>query len=217
MACVDHIGEECPECGIQHRLIESLPKRPLRVSEVRSFEESLGARVGYPILPVSGELFGLETEADATKDVVMATEDLVRVVGYYADVGWVVDEEVAVDTRESPEEVAFGMYKDVSMEFVEVLEYLLADQEAEGPSGVRDKTVLRRLLMNWADGEPDQSRQFAPDSESDREMKCCYCGETFLESAVRYEERFGVCLWWCPTEGCEGAGVGFDIQPLTLS
>lgn len=46
-------------------------------------------------------------------------------------------------------------------------------------------------------------------------MMCLHCGETVNEADIVYERRFGnpFALWYCPTEGCDGAGVGFDLHP----
>lgn len=67
---------------------------------------------------------------------------------------------------------------------------------------------------------PDYKDPFAPDRDGDREMKCLHCGETFNEQEVTYERRFvgntanDQPLWYCPTSGCDGRGVGFDIHAV---
>lgn len=73
--------------------------------------------------------------------------------------------------------------------------------------------MLKMMSGMGDDPEPTHDNQFAPDLDSGRELECMHCTETFPESAVVYEERFGDYLWWCPTEGCDGAGVGFDLMP----
>ena len=60
--------------------------------------------------------------------------------------------------------------------------------------------------------EPDYNDPFSPSKDGDKEMGCLHCGETFNEQEIVYEERFGRTLWWCPTEDCDGAGVGMDIR-----
>lgn len=65
------------------------------------------------------------------------------------------------------------------------------------------------------DLEPDYRDAFAPERNSQREMLCLHCGETCTEDEIVYERRHGnpEPLWWCPTPGCDGAGVGFDLHP----
>ena len=59
---------------------------------------------------------------------------------------------------------------------------------------------------------PDYKDPFSPSRDGEKEMACLHCGSTFSESEIVYEKRFGRELWWCPIEGCDGAGVGIDIQ-----
>ena len=68
-----------------------------------------------------------------------------------------------------------------------------------------------RLHQEDCDHEPDFDDPFAPDLDSDREVVCLHCTAEFLEKEVVYEKRFGTFLWRCPTDGCDGRGVGFDI------
>jgi len=59
---------------------------------------------------------------------------------------------------------------------------------------------------------PDYKDPFSPSKDGEKEMGCLHCGKTFNEQEIVYEERFGRTLWWCPTEGCDGAGVGIDLR-----
>jgi hypothetical protein len=64
--------------------------------------------------------------------------------------------------------------------------------------------------------EPDYNDPFAPVKGGQRKMRCLHCGEIFVEEELQYEKRFGRTLWWCPTVGCDGAGVGFDIHSIEV-
>ncbi len=48
-------------------------------------------------------------------------------------------------------------------------------------------------------------------------VECLHCGERYRSDSIRYILRYGDNLWWCPTDGCDGAGFGFDILSYTDS
>lgn len=81
------IEEVCSDCGARRRVIESLPKQPLRVSKVRE----LGSRpqIGgiHPVMAVRGSAVGFPTEEEITRQIVLATGGKTRVVGYYEGTG----------------------------------------------------------------------------------------------------------------------------------
>lgn len=84
------------------------------------------------------------------------------------------------------------------------------------------ETITRRRLHqedcdDQADDPiaPDYRDPFSPDRDGDREMRCLHCGATFNEAEIVYEKRVHSphALWYCPMEGCDGSGVGFDLFP----
>ncbi len=60
---------------------------------------------------------------------------------------------------------------------------------------------------------PDFNDPFAPNLESTQVVTCLHCGSSYEERQVAWQFRHGQWLWWCPTQNCDGAGVGFDILP----
>lgn len=68
---------------------------------------------------------------------------------------------------------------------------------------------------------PDHADEFAPRLGGTRTLACHHCGETCSEAEVVWEQRGDTALadligplWYCPTRGCCGAGVGFDLHPI---
>ena len=44
------------------------------------------------------------------------------------------------------------------------------------------------------------------------QVRCLHCGETYSSSEMVWrKEGDGPGLWFCPTEGCTGAGFDYDI------
>lgn len=206
------LGEVCPECGTRRRVIESLPKQPLRVSKVRGLEEVPQIEASHPVLPVPGSLVGFPTEDEITEDIVLAREEEAQMLRFYDGTGWVLEHTVESSGNESSEEMAERLADGLTEYMVmDTLEATI-DAFAEGtiPNGL-DGVDLLSLLSDPDDPSEDYTDPFAPDLDSTREVECLHCGARFEESAVTYEQRFGDYQWWCPTEGCDGAGVGFDI------
>lgn len=49
------------------------------------------------------------------------------------------------------------------------------------------------------------------------EVRCLHCGRRFVSSEMVWDRRgadWGPEFWHCPTQGCAGAGFGFDIFPV---
>lgn len=67
--------------------------------------------------------------------------------------------------------------------------------------------------------EPDYEDPFAPKPGRKRLVKCLHCGDEYTEDLVIFGTKPAASdapepLWWCPTPGCDGAGVGFDIHSV---
>lgn len=216
----DRLGEVCPECGTRCRVIESLPKQPLRVRKVAALEEAAHVEVSQPVLPVRGSLVGYATEEEVTRDMVVVTKDVTRILGYYEETGWVLEHTFENQEEASPEEMAertARAWGEIILEEMDDVAQMMDEIgepfEETGLTNAGSGTNLLKLMTDTSDPEPDYDGPFAPEAGSDQEMECLHCQEVFPESAITYEQRFGEYLWWCPTEGCDGAGVGFDIHP----
>jgi hypothetical protein len=114
MVDTEHIGGYCPNCGTLHRVIESIPARPLRMTEVESMRDSDNVVFCMGVMMMSGGLVGMDTEEDVTEDIVLATEVSTRLLSLYRDHGWVVEVEVEHEEDESAEEVAMDVYRDAA-------------------------------------------------------------------------------------------------------
>lgn len=114
MVETEHIGGYCPHCGTLHRVIESIPARPLRTSEVRSISESDDIVLCREIMAMSGDMAGMSTDEEVTEDIVLANETAARVLTFYRGHGWVVEIEEEYGESESPEEVAEEVYQDAA-------------------------------------------------------------------------------------------------------
>lgn len=137
------IEEVCSECGARRRVIESLPKQPLRVSKARE----LGSRpqIGgvHPVMAVRGSAIGFPTEAEITRQIALATAEKTHVVGYYAGTGWVIEHSFEHGEGESPEEAA----ERVGEEFSESL----AEDTAEAMSDLLGDSVIHEEDLDLED------------------------------------------------------------------
>lgn len=65
---------------------------------------------------------------------------------------------------------------------------------------------------------PDYEDPFAPKPGSRRKVECLHCDQAFAEDQIQYGLKPSVStdpedtFWWCPTPGCDGKGMGFDIH-----
>lgn len=114
MVETDHIGGYCPHCSTHHRVIESIPARPLRTSEVRSINDSDDIVLCREIMAMSGDMAGMSTDEEVTEDIVLANKTVARVLTFYRGHGWVVEIEDEYKEGESPEEAAEEVYRDAA-------------------------------------------------------------------------------------------------------
>lgn len=106
-----HIGKKnCPQCGEHHHRVESLPNHPLLQDEIAALNDSESIEVVFPVVFMSGAAFGIDEEV--AEDIVLATERKTRLIGFYENVGWVVDIEVQNDTEDDPRQVAEQLVRD---------------------------------------------------------------------------------------------------------
>jgi hypothetical protein len=93
-----HPGTECSHCGLHHKIIESLPERPLTEEEVNSLNKGESLVLAEPINLLRGELMpGFESSDWTTEDIVIATDSAAKVLSLHEGHGWVVDVEAPLD------------------------------------------------------------------------------------------------------------------------
>lgn len=114
MVATEHIGGYCPDCGTHHRVIDSIPARPLRMIEVGSMSDSEDVVLCRAVMGMSGDMAGMDTDEEVTEDIVLATEKSSRVLHLYREHGWVVEAEVEHREDESAKEVAEDVYQDAA-------------------------------------------------------------------------------------------------------
>lgn len=106
----EHIGGYCPDCGTHHRVVESIPARPLRMSEVDSLKESDDIVFCMQLMWMSGDMAGMDTDEDVTEDIVLTNETVTRLLSLYKGHGWVVEVEEEHGEDEAAEDVATDVY-----------------------------------------------------------------------------------------------------------
>lgn len=95
---LDYLDQECEECLTDHRVIESLPKRPVEKVELEDWcteqVEWEGEFVYFKPIYFENELTHDDLSETATGTLVFGTEDNVVQVALYNRVGWVVEKEI---------------------------------------------------------------------------------------------------------------------------
>lgn len=112
----EHLGEECPNCGVVHRVIESLPDKPLSWTEVESLEDSERIAFAQGIEFMSGGMFGMDAQ-EVTENVVLSTSSSSMLLSRYLGTGWVVEQEAEHGDDESPKEVGQELWMEASQGF----------------------------------------------------------------------------------------------------
>ena len=120
------VGDACPECGTRHRVIESLPDRPMTLEEVEQLEESDTFEFVIEVGGYTGELVAVNLEKDVTREIITVTETTLRVISHYMDRGWIVEIERDVGEDESPREAGLAMFDRVTSERPSELEVTFA-------------------------------------------------------------------------------------------
>jgi len=50
-----------------------------------------------------------------------------------------------------------------------------------------------------------------PNPETNKEVTCSVCGQTYNEHMIRFKHRGGLWAWYCKTKTCEGQQIGGDL------
>lgn len=109
-----HFGEECPQCGTVHRVLDSLPDQPLTRSQIQGLRDSDQIEFARGIMFMSGGIFGYDTDEELTEDVVLSTAASTKVLSHYDDTGWVVEMESEHADDDDPTEVGEQMWAEGS-------------------------------------------------------------------------------------------------------
>lgn len=97
-------GEVCPECGTHHRVVESIPARPLRVTELNEMEESGKMALAMPMVAAFGSMAESEDGTDTTREIVLSTTEKAYILSFESEHGWVVASEREHQEDEDPVE-----------------------------------------------------------------------------------------------------------------
>lgn len=116
----DHLGEECPSCGVVHRVVESLPDKPLSRGGIDSLEGSENIAFAEGVEFFFGEMAGPNAD-EATENLVLSMSSSTRLLSRYAGTGWVVEQEIEHETDEDPEQVGRELWMEASQHLSEAM------------------------------------------------------------------------------------------------
>jgi hypothetical protein len=108
-------GEVCAECGTHHQIVDSIPARPLRVSELDELEESETVALAMPVVAAFGNLAESEEEEETTREIVLSTMNAARILSFEPDHGWVVADEREHEEGDDPVEMGMWLQQKSSM------------------------------------------------------------------------------------------------------
>lgn len=108
-----HIGEVCPDCGTHHRVLETLPAKPLTRSAIESLTEGEIIHYAQGIGWRDPEFLGVDGDDDVTENLVLATDGSVVVVRLY-EPGWVVEYEETPAEDEDVEQLGKKIWNQAS-------------------------------------------------------------------------------------------------------
>lgn len=107
---LDYLDQECEVCFTDHRVIESLPERPVEKAELEEWREKQdewdGKFIYFEPIYFENELTHEDLSETATATLVFGTEDNVVQVALYNDAGWVVEKEINIPDGGDPVEMA---------------------------------------------------------------------------------------------------------------
>lgn len=106
--------EECPVCFTNHRVVDSLPRKPLTKSVVKKLNDQLLFARGT--FPNPDELVE-DIPTNITDVLVMSTEESTRILQFYINHGWIVGEERDHYEGMDPEECGRAAWEKYSEDF----------------------------------------------------------------------------------------------------
>lgn len=108
-------GEVCPECGTHHRVVGSIPARPLRVSELDEMEESEKMALAMPVVTAFGNMAESDDGTETTREIVLSTTEKAHILSFESEHGWVVASESEHQDGEDPKEAGLMLQQVYSM------------------------------------------------------------------------------------------------------
>ncbi len=108
--------DECPVCFTNHRVVDSLPDKPLTKSYVEKLDDQLPYVKGT--FPPEGEVVD-EVPTHITDNLIISTGSSTRIIQYLVDCGWVVGEEIDHPEDVEPNEVGQQAWQHYDAEFRE--------------------------------------------------------------------------------------------------
>lgn len=120
---LDYLDQECEVCFTDHRVIKSLPKRPVEKAELEEWREKQdewdGRFVYFEPIYFEGELAHEDLSETSTATLVFGTEDNVVQIALYNDAGWVVEKEINMSDGGDPVEMAKMLRQETRSGYVE--------------------------------------------------------------------------------------------------
>lgn len=123
----EHLGEECPSCGVVHRVVESIPDKPLSRKAIDSLEDSDGIEFAEGVEFFFGEMAGSNAE-EATENLVLSTSTTTLLLSRYAGTGWVVEQEIEHRPDEDPEEVGRDIWMEASQHLSQAMNEVFREE-----------------------------------------------------------------------------------------
>ncbi len=120
---LDYLDQECEVCLTNHRVIESLPERPVEKVELGEWRENQdewdGKSVYFEPIYFEGKLTHEDMSKTETATLVFGTEESVVQVALYSDAGWVVEKEIDMIDGRDPIEMAKLLREETHSGYIE--------------------------------------------------------------------------------------------------
>jgi hypothetical protein len=123
----EHLGEECPSCGVVHRVVESIPDKPLSRTAIDSLEASEGIEYAEGVEFFFGEMAGPNAE-EATENLILSTSSSTKLLSRYAGTGWIIEQEIEHEPDEDPEQVGQELWMEASQHLSAAMNEVFRDQ-----------------------------------------------------------------------------------------
>lgn len=127
---LDNLGERCPECGTRHRVVERLPETPLRAETVDGLADRDRFAFSRAITYWDGEPYGLP-DAEVTENVVLSTDDVTWLLGFFQGTGWVVERSFEHDPDVDPAVYGENVWVELSKRVGEAMDAQFPDEATE--------------------------------------------------------------------------------------
>lgn len=96
-------------------MIESIPARPLQVTELNEMEDSETVALAMPMVAAFGDMAESDDGTETTRDMVLSTMERAYVLSFEPEHGWVVASESEHQDDEDPKEAGLMLQQVHSM------------------------------------------------------------------------------------------------------